>query len=52
MSEWKSARMADRVGVGGEGVRARDGGLSKWNDWRVGVGENASSLWDVNHTPS
>lgn len=49
MLEWKFVRMVDRVGVGGEGVRVRDGGLLKWNGWRVGVGENVFSLWDVNY---
>lgn len=41
--------MEDRLGVGGEEIRAREGGLLKWNDWTVGARECASGLWPVGH---
>lgn len=41
--------MEDRLGVGREEIRAREGELSKWNDWTVGARECASGLWPVGH---
>lgn len=48
--------MEDRLGVGREEIRAREGGLLKWNDWAVGASRStgnvllASGLWGINTT--
>lgn len=49
----KSARKADRVGMGGEEIGAREGGLLKWNGWAAEVRECALAcgLWGIATTP-
>ena len=43
--------MVDSVGVGGEGIRVRKGGLWKWNEWTVGM-ESVLLAWGLNPPPS
>lgn len=43
--------MTDRLGVGGEGIRAREEGrLSECSDWTVRVGECATGLGAQPHS--